>query len=154
MPESFRTTFVNQPGEPSANGTSLPTWDHARTVVERRHPLTWAGRVAGQYMAQLDRKKWPVHKIDAPDGVASDALILPAYRAPEVEIPPAFLRGVIYNTIQWEVVGRGRKGEPLRLVENAALRGAGRGRFAGAIQPYVAGRALGGPVTSIMEATR
>lgn len=75
-------------------------------------PLTWARRVAGQYMAQLDRQKWPVHKIDDPDWVANDALILLAHRAPEVEIPPAFLRRVIYNTIQWEIVGRGRKGEP------------------------------------------
>lgn len=76
------------------------------------NPLTWAHDVAAKHVAQLDRLKWPVHKLGDPDWVANDALILLARLAPRIDCPPAFVRRVIYNTIQWEIAGRGRKGEP------------------------------------------
>jgi len=75
-------------------------------------PLDWARRVARQYSRRLDRLRWPVHKLGDSDWVANDALILLARRAPKVDCPPAFLRCVIQNTMQWELAGRGRKGEP------------------------------------------
>lgn len=76
------------------------------------NPLDWARRVADRHVAHLDRKKWPVHKLDDPRWVANDALILLARLAPKIDCPPAFVRRVIYNSLQWEIAGRGRKGEP------------------------------------------
>ena len=76
------------------------------------NPLTWAHEVAEKHVAHLDRLKWPVHKLGDPDWVANDALILLARLAPKIDCPPAFVRRVIYNTIEWEIAGRGRKGEP------------------------------------------
>jgi DNA-directed RNA polymerase specialized sigma24 family protein len=76
------------------------------------NPLIWARDVAAKHVAHLDRLKWPVHKLGDPDWVANDALILLARLAPRIDCPPAFVRRVIYNTIQWEIAGRGRKGEP------------------------------------------
>lgn len=76
------------------------------------NPLAWAHDVAAKHVAHLDRLKWPVHKLGGSDWVADDALILLARLAPQIDCPPAFVRRVIYNTIQWEIAGRGRKGEP------------------------------------------
>lgn len=75
-------------------------------------PLTWAHDVAQKHAAHLDRLKWPVHKLDDPNGIANDALILLGRFAPKIDCPPAFVRRVIYNSMEWEIAGRGRKGEP------------------------------------------
>lgn len=76
------------------------------------NPLTWAHAVAEKHVAHLDRLKWPVHKLGGSDWVAVDALILLGRDAPQVDCPPAFVRRVIYNSINWEIAGRGREGEP------------------------------------------
>lgn len=75
-------------------------------------PIDWARKVAQKYASQLAGKQWPVHKLGDSDWAANDALILLARLAPRIDLPPAFLRRVIQNTIQWEIVGHGRKGEP------------------------------------------
>ena len=75
-------------------------------------PLSWALKAAKQHLARLERDKWPVHKLGDPEAIAHDALMLLLRLAPQINSPPAFLRYIIQRSMEWEIAGRGRKGEP------------------------------------------
>ena len=81
-------------------------------------PLRWARSVAETHVAGLKRERWPIHKLGSPSAVADDALLVLAREAPRVESPPAFVRVVIRNAIQNEIIGHGRKGEPWGFEED------------------------------------
>jgi DNA-directed RNA polymerase specialized sigma24 family protein len=84
-------------------------------------PLNWARSVAEKHLAELERQKWPVHKLASPSAVANDALMVLARDAPKIASPPAFLRVVIRKSIEYEIIGHGRKGEPWGFEEDRVV---------------------------------